>query len=169
VVAVPGVRLLIHPLRGRSAGSAIVRRIVKLSDLPVDTPRQFAITGSRLDAWTLYPQETLGRVWLLRRGSADAAPETVRVDAYSNVCPHLGCAIHLEPGGGQFICPCHHAAFHLSGEALSDEELGETNPTPRGMDSLVCRVVQDKPDDPWWVEVEYQRFTYGLTDKVPRA
>ena len=37
--------------------------------------------------------------------------------AVSGVCPHHGCLLVLDQGGGQLNCRCHGAAFGLSGEA----------------------------------------------------
>ncbi len=35
------------------------------------------------------------------------------LQAYSLVCPHLGCTVQLAPGG--FDCPCHGSQFDAAG------------------------------------------------------
>lgn len=37
--------------------------------------------------------------------------------ALSNICPHLGCAVHWEPQNVRFFCPCHNGAFDAEGVA----------------------------------------------------
>lgn len=39
--------------------------------------------------------------------------------AYSNVCPHLGCRVHWEEENNRFFCPCHNGAFDENGVATA--------------------------------------------------
>ncbi len=168
VVAVPGIRFITAPLRRRSSSEAIKQRVAKLNNLRVGEPIQVAITGSRQDAWVHYDEEVIGRAWIVRETEDSVAPDQTVVKAFSAVCPHLGCAVQL--GGDQrFNCPCHKASFELSGQPLSDAELGHKNPTPRGLDDLECQLVEDEASGEWWVEVKYEKFEHGLTTRVPRA
>jgi Rieske Fe-S protein len=167
IVVVPAVRYLIDPLRRRPATERDFKRIARLDALPVGVPREFAVRDLRQDAWTQYPEETIGRIWLVRRGDDDTPPEQTPVNVLATICPHLGCAIQLDAAGKKFICPCHKAGFRLSGERLSDKELGRKNPAPRDMDSLDCRVMQDDESGQWWVEVRFQKYKQGLTTRVP--
>jgi len=168
LVAVPGVGYVIAPLFKREKKTAIVQRLVKLDDLTVDKPERFAVTGSRQDAWTHYPEQTLGRVWLLRRSATAAQEQDVsktQVDAYTSECPHLGCEIildrNLQKGEKQgFFCPCHKASWDLEGKRKTDEK-----PTTRSMDTLTCRLVQDEAQV-WWVEVEYVKFHNNIKEKI---
>jgi quinol---cytochrome c reductase iron-sulfur subunit, bacillus type len=167
IVAVPAVRYLIDPLRRQPSGERDFKRITRLDALPTGVPREFAVRDIRQDAWTLHPEETIGRVWLVRRDDSDTPPERTNVDVLASLCPHLGCAIQLDRTGKKFACPCHKAGFRLSGERLDEKELGHKNPAPRDMDSLDCRIVQDDDSGQWWVEVRFQKFKRGLTTKVP--
>lgn len=169
IVAVPGVAWVIEALRRRPAAAGLVRRLVRLNDLPTGRPLQFPVLGERRDAWTVHPQEAIGRVWLVREGDSPDDPSVARIAAYSAVCPHLGCAIQLDAQGEHFICPCHKAAFGRAGQPLGERELGHRNHAPRGMDSLECRVVQDEQTQEWWVEVKYEKFEQGLSKKVAQA
>jgi len=39
--------------------------------------------------------------------------------AFSSRCPHLGCKVHYDGEGQQFICPCHQGLFDRKGVAIS--------------------------------------------------
>ena len=169
VVLVPGIAHVLAPVLRRRSGQAIVRRLARLSDLQPGVPVQLAITGSRRDGWMVYPEETLGHVWVVRRTDQATAPQQSRVDAFTATCPHMGCSIQLDATREGFLCPCHRAAFDLRGQALTRQQLGRVNPAPRQMDSLVCKIVPGENSDDWWVEVAYQAFRQGLADKVPLA
>ena len=166
VVGVPAVRYLIDPLRRRPAAERDFKRVARLDALPVGTPREFAVRDLRCDAWTLYPEETIGRVWVVRRSDGSVPPDAAQVSVFTTVCPHLGCAIQLDGPSKKFVCPCHKAGFRLSGERMAERELRHKNPAPRAMDSLDYRVVQDDQTGQWWVEVRFQKFKQGLTTRV---
>lgn len=169
VVAVPGVAYVFSTVRRREASEAIVRRVAPLKVLRPGQPMAMAISGSRQDAWTLYPEELIGRVWLVRKTDDSTPAAQSKVDAFTTVCPHLGCEVQENAGGKGFYCPCHKAKFDANGARVGREQLGLHNPTPRGMDSLECNVVQDTTSGEWWVEVKYEKFEYGLTKKIVRT
>lgn len=168
LVIVPGVRYLSIPLR-RTTSKAIRQRIARLSDLPHEEPVLRAVTGGFRDAWTVHQQQRLGQVWLVRRSPPDVSAEETQVEAFTSVCPHLGCAVQRNAQSAGFVCPCHNAVFDARGNPLSDKELGYKNPTPRGLDTLECQIVQDAQTQEWWVEVTYQRFEYGTTKKIAKG
>ena len=169
MVGLPGVGFFLSGVLGRRPSKAVVQRAIRLRDLPQGRPFQVSVLGSRHDAWTLHPEEVIGRVWLVRRDGnleADAKPH---VTALTATCPHLGCTIQLDPRGNHFVCPCHRAAFDLDGQKIVDQRLAQSNHAPRAMDSLECQLVRDEPDGDWWVEVKYEKFEPGLTKKVCKA
>lgn len=51
-----------------------------------------------------------GRAILIRR-----TPEGLQ--AFSSVCPHLGCQVHWEEDEERFFCPCHRGLFDAEGVA----------------------------------------------------
>jgi len=169
VVAWPAVQFTLSAVRGgKQAPLPLQQRVARLRDLPPGKAVQVSLVGNQRDAWTTYPDEVLGRVWLVRTGEADGAPETATVRAFTSVCPHLGCQIQKGQDGQGFVCPCHRAAFALDGQPVADRP-GQKNHAPRGMDSLECRIVQDENQQEWWVEVTYQAFEPGLTTQRVRV
>jgi len=166
IVGVPAVRYLIDPLRRRPATERGFKRVARLDSLPVGVPREIAVRDTRRDAWTLYPEETIGRVWVLRR-DAPEDPAQTQFHVFTTVCPHLGCAIQLDTSGKKFICPCHKAGFQLTGERTGEKELGHKNPAPRNMDAIDHQLARDEGTQEWWLEIRFQKFKQGLTTKVP--
>jgi cytochrome b6-f complex iron-sulfur subunit len=42
-----------------------------------------------------------------------------RLEAFSTICPHLGCRVHWEPKERVFVCPCHQGIFNAQGVATA--------------------------------------------------
>lgn len=165
VVGVPGVAFVLEALRRNGSNDELTRRVARLKDLPVGKPVAVPIIGARQDAWTVHPDEVLGRVWLVRKKTEGADVEHPVV-ALSATCPHLGCMIQHDAKDNRFVCPCHRAAFGLNGEKLATNKRGQQNHAPRAMDALECQLVTDEETQEVWVEVTYQKFEQGLTKKV---
>lgn len=161
VLAVPGVNYLWGTTRREQSGERTTQRLVRLSDLLPDQPVDVAVTGTRHDAWFAWPDEVLGRVWLVRRTDESTPAPNSRVDAFCSRCPHLGCEVQLQDAAHRFVCPCHKAAFDLQGRRLGDRQLGHKNPSPHGLRTLPCHVVQDADSGDWWVEVSYENSRSG--------
>ena len=84
-----GIVSALNPLRQKGQGGDFFR-VASLDVLPEDgTPRKFPIIADRRDAWTLFPNEPIGSVWLRRVG-----PKAVK--ALCVVCPHAGCFIGYD-------------------------------------------------------------------------
>jgi len=54
-----------------------------------------------------------------------------RVFAISGVCTHLGCKLALDGPARELRCPCHLAAFTLTGTVRSHPRTGTLPPLPR--------------------------------------
>lgn len=147
-----GVWSFLDPLRRKSAAATFLP-VTDLSAIPDDgVPRQFPVIAERVDAWTGFPPEPIGAVYLCRKQGSQ------EVEALTATCPHAGCFIDLEPTGKSFRCPCHNSAFTLEGGIV------EPSPSPRPMDSLECRVSQNGE-----VAVKWQTFRAGIAEKVASA
>jgi Rieske Fe-S protein len=170
IVALPGVSFILDVLRRGSSNGELTQRIARLKDLPLNKPVRVPVIGTRRDAWTEYPSEVLGQVWLVRRkADSPEASEADQVSAFTATCPHLGCLIQHEPKLNSFLCPYHRAQFGHDGQRLSSSATGRQNHAPRGMDALNCRLVKDDATQDVWVEVTFQKFEQGLTKQVART
>jgi len=147
VVGAPVVVAFLYPSRHRTVtGGGEPGDFGKLADLPVGLPQKRDVVTAKTDAWDRTDPKPVGAVWLVRR-------ETGQVDAYSAVCPHLGCAIGFDAGEKVFTCPCHESAFGLEdGRCLK-------GPAPRGLDPLPVEI---KDGD---VRVAYKQFIQGITSR----
>jgi menaquinol-cytochrome c reductase iron-sulfur subunit len=153
VPAVTGFLAFLNPLQQKSRSGTLMR-LASLDVLPEDgTPKKFPIIADQTDAWTHFPAEPIGAVFLRRAGG--------KALAFQVVCPHAGCAINFEPSsaGGKFFCPCHAASFDLSGKR-SDA----TSPSPRDMDSLAVEIRNQ--NEVW---VKFENFAVGTARKVAQG
>lgn len=154
-VVIPGLGFLLDPLRrvGRDRGFI---RVGPLTSLATGHPQRVTVLSDRWDAYTHHPPGPIGNVWLLPGDSAD------RVRCLHVTCPHLGCAIDYAADRNAFNCPCHASEFDATGRR-------RFGPSPRDMDELQCRVTDADESGVRWVEVQYQEFQTGVSDKRPTA
>ncbi len=159
ILGIPAVAFLLDS-RHRKAKEGTFRTVARLSELQKlgpDQPMQAVIHDVRKDAWTMHPNDLIGRVWLVWRGDKN-------VDAYTTICPHLGCSVNLKPDKSGFLCPCHGGNFDLHGKRLSDK------PAPRDMDSLQVKLEPDpEAEGDSLIQVEYQNFYQNQPRKVARV
>jgi Rieske Fe-S protein len=147
VLGAPVVAYLMDPLnRPKSESGFRTVDGVRKSELQVGQPKQGVIRNVRSDAWTLHPNDVVGRVWIVKEQDAN-------IKVFSTVCPHLGCSINADQNSSGFTCPCHGAKFDLNGGLV--EEAGKKNPAPRGMDKLDW---QSDPKEPDIIQVKYETF-----------
>lgn len=157
VLTIPGAAFVLSPVLKRSDASADTgddgfRPIAKISDLEDGIPRVFPILGKSTDAWVRYPEEPIGAVWVIRKGTD--------VTAFSAECPHLGCAVGLGPDGNSFYCPCHTSSFGFDGQAKNAIP-------PRGMDSLDVKLAKSPSGDDPEIRVKFLRFRTAVPEKTP--
>jgi Rieske Fe-S protein len=162
LLGIPALAYLVDA-RNRPAPKRGMRRVARLKELEIGKPKQVVIYDTRQDAWTLHPNDVVGRVWLVRQ-------DENRVDAFTTICPHLGCSVDWRPDQGEkglFICPCHNGTFDPKGELFNRPSM--ENPAPRGMDKLELAMVADSatPDNPF-LEVSYENFQQGQHEKTAR-
>jgi menaquinol-cytochrome c reductase iron-sulfur subunit len=138
---------------------------VNLGEVQPRAPVQGVLRDTRVDGWTLYPSDVLGRVWVVKlqelpANLPDAQAEKDRfLLVFTTICPHLGCSVNL--GGPAFACPCHAATFEIDGKRANAD-----NPALRPMDTLEWKL---DPDDPNRLHVKFQRFETLKEEKKPIA
>jgi len=154
-----GLMAFFDPLRSRGKIDRKPGRwigVATLDTVPADgVPRQFPVVADRLDAWTRYPQEAIGAVYLRRVKGSD------EVQAFSATCPHAGCFVAFQADRGVFQCPCHNSAFALTGTII------QPSPSPRGMDKLETRV--EAHEGYKQVLVRYVDFYTGKEKQIPKT
>src|SRR4051812_4962388 len=154
-----GLGVLTNPLRrpkpaagGESAETLVP--ICPLDALPADgTPRPFTVIKEVADAWTHFPAQRVGVVFLSR---SNKDPNSVT--AFSATCPHLGSAVKYDGANSRFECPCHKSGFAKDGEKLF-------GPSRRGLDPLPVELA-DKAGTKQ-VLIRFQRFQSGIAERKP--
>jgi Rieske Fe-S protein len=166
----PLVAYVLDP-RNRKAPASTMRPVrgVRLSELRIGEPVQGVLRDIRHDAWTLHPNDVVGRVWIVRKGEP-MVEDSFKV--FTTECPHLGCSINLIPGEIPFFkCPCHEAEFNRDGFRVARE--GYTNAAPRAMDALAFRLAPDPenpdPSNRDLLMVEFQKFENTREEKIVRT
>jgi menaquinol-cytochrome c reductase iron-sulfur subunit len=154
-----GIASFLTPLFRSSKSSKV--RIALLEQAPADgIPRFFPVVADRQDAWTRYPAQRVGAVYLVRK------PGDVQPTAFTAKCPHAGCFIGYTPGSKVFQCPCHTSAFNLDGSRVN----GDAEVAPRGMDELPVEIRSVKTADGEQlaeVWIEFIDFQTGHAERVP--
>jgi menaquinol-cytochrome c reductase iron-sulfur subunit len=128
-----GIASFLTPLFRRSKSPQV--RVALLDQVPDDgRPRYFPVVAAREDAWTRYPGQRVGAVYLVRQ------PGEAMPTAFTAKCPHAGCFIGYTPGEELFKCPCHTSSFKLDGTRAR----GDAEVAPRDMDTLPVEIKQVK-------------------------
>lgn len=156
-----GLAAFVTPLLRKNKSPKV--RIALLSQVPDDgEPRYFSVVTDREDAWTRYPAQRVGAVYLLRQ------PGQSEPIAFTAKCPHAGCQIGYQSGADLFRCPCHTSSFNLDGtRARGDEEV-----SPRDMDRLpvVLREVDlDDGETITEIWIEFIDFQTGHKEQIRNA
>lgn len=175
IIGVPVVFYAIDPRhRKGAAGNLKLVDGVKLDELRTGSPVQGVLRDIRVDGWTLYPNDVIGRVWVVQKGPRPDLDTPEKVAAFNGsaeevkaayllvfttICPHLGCSVNLNDAGNGFACPCHSATFDLKGERAS-----AANPAKRGMDTLEWEIDSSDPAANR-ILVKYQNFATSVAEK----
>jgi menaquinol-cytochrome c reductase iron-sulfur subunit len=155
---VAGIVTFLSPLFKKSSSTKV--RVALLDQVPDDgMPRAFPVITDRVDAWTKYPAQRVGSVYLIRNAGEE------KPVAFTAKCPHAGCFIGYRPGDDMFRCPCHTSAFKLDGTRAR----GDAEVSPRDMDrlpvSLVSIETRGKTTQEIWVE--FIDFQTGHKEAIP--
>ena len=131
-----GIASFLTPLFRKTKSAEV--RVALLDQIPDDgLPRYFPVIAEREDAWTRYPAQRIGAVYLVRKAGE---PKPI---AFTAKCPHAGCYIGYAPGEDLFKCPCHTSSFKLDGTRAR----GDAEVAPRDMDPLPVEIRHAKTPD----------------------
>ena len=175
ILGFPVVCYFIDP-RHRKGVLSILKLVegVKVDELGA-TPVQGVIRDTRVDGWNLYPNDVIGRVWVVKIVNAptpdfstpekiaafnqNAAAKALFLKVFTTICPHLGCSVNLNGANNGFACPCHSATYLFDGSKANAQ-----NPAKRGMDELEWEI---DVDDPKRIKAKYQQFQTLEVRKIP--
>ena len=174
ILGIPVVCFFIDP-RHRKGVPSTMKLVhgVKLDELGA-APVQGVVRDTRVDGWNLYPNDVIGRVWVVKLGpppdlsssekvaafNQNAALKNVYLKVFTTICPHLGCSVNLNGAGNGFACPCHAATFNLNGA-----QAAAGNPAKRPMDDLEWEIDTDDPTHTH-IKVKFQKFQALEATKV---
>jgi menaquinol-cytochrome c reductase iron-sulfur subunit len=152
-----GIASFLTPLFRKGSSSKV--RVALLDQVPDDgRPRYFPVVADRQDAWTRYPAQRVGAVYLIR------SPGEEKPTAFTAKCPHAGCFIGYTPGEDLFKCPCHTSSFKLDGTRAR----GDAEVSPRDMDTLPVDIKTVKTadgEDLAEVWIEFTDFQTGHKER----
>jgi menaquinol-cytochrome c reductase iron-sulfur subunit len=167
VIGVPIICYALDPRHRKGPASSLkLVEGIKLDELTVRAPTQGVIRDTRVDGWTLYPDDVIGRVWVVQMGprpqniaNLTPAQKDAYLKVYTTICPHLGCSVNFDAAATGFACPCHNATFKLDGDRAA-----AGNPALRGMDTLEWEFDEIDHDR---IRVKYQNFVTSVEEKRP--
>ncbi|HEV3416299.1 MAG TPA: Rieske (2Fe-2S) protein [Pirellulales bacterium] len=149
-----GLFVFADPLRRGGAGPGFIK-ITTLDSVPDDgVPRAFPVVASRTDAWTYFPSEPIGAVFVRRK------QDNAKLEVFQTTCPHAGCMLDYSASGTDFKCPCHNSAFQLDGQL-------DYGPSPRPMDSLAYQIRDNHGLKEVWVK--FETFHTGIAEKIAKS
>ncbi len=124
-LAVPSLSALaafLNPWRQKNEAGRLIR-VTSLAALPLGGPPQRCpVIADRADAWTRYPDEAVGAVFLCRVGDQE-------VRAFQTICPHNGGCVSYDPEKKNFYCPSHGALFDLDGHRIQEKSISRATST----------------------------------------
>ena len=143
--ALAGLRVFLDPL-GKKSAQGDFTKVASLANVPDDgVPRQFPVIADKKDAWTFFPKQRIGAVFLRRK------PGETQPQCFTSICPHAGCAVSFASETSTYNCPCHSSKFDIEGGRI------DPTPSPRDLDPLDVEV-----NDNGEVLVRYTSFYLSL-------
>ena len=90
-----GIGVFLDPIRRRQRADGNTDadleefvRVAALQSVPADgIPRQFPVIADQHDAWTFFPKQRIGSVFLRRD------PTDQNLQCFTSICPHAGCSV----------------------------------------------------------------------------
>ncbi|MFQ5840162.1 MAG: Rieske 2Fe-2S domain-containing protein [Candidatus Methylomirabilales bacterium] len=79
-------------------------------------PRTRRLFAGRIDQ---YQVGSVQSVYDLQGNQILVKRSATGLQAFSSVCPHLGCRVHWESDKHRFFCPCHGGVFNAEGVATA--------------------------------------------------
>jgi menaquinol-cytochrome c reductase iron-sulfur subunit len=96
----------------------------EVPNLRAGSPEEITFDRNRVDSWKTRTEKASAWVILNKQG---------KLNAFSPLCTHLGCAYHWQAEKRTFACPCHGSVFSADGEVLA-------GPAPRPLDRCAVKI-----------------------------
>ncbi len=142
LLGIPFLSSIFNPSLKKSTSS--FSKIGDLESIQSGKPVNIPFLTSSKDA---YLNETeMHNIWIVKNSNEN-------INAFSPICPHLGCSYNWNSSSDHFECPCHGSVFDIKGKLLS-------GPSPRNLDTLPIKIKDDV------VFVEWQKFQIGTEKKI---
>lgn len=123
LVGLPAIGYVVSPgLKKQGAGEWI--SLGPVAALKPGEPTGYRYSRTVKDGWVSSTQTGVAYALTL---------DGQEVRVLSDVCTHLSCRVSWKPDLGVFLCPCHDAAFSVTGEVVS-------GPPPRALDQFETRI-----------------------------
>ncbi len=139
-----------NPWRQKSASGMWVRA-APLAILPEGRPQRCPIIADHTDAWTSFPAQAVGAVFLCRGKNNE-------VVALQSICPHNGGCVSFDAAKNCYYCPSHGAIFDIEGRRLDEKSI-----SPRDLDALEVEV---RGGEVW---VKFEKFRDGVAAKIVKT
>lgn len=123
MIGLPVIGYLIDPALKRQETDVWIP-LGPLENYEVNVPTLFTFVRSKVYGWE--KTATSYGVFIVRQSDSSAR-------VLSNQCTHLSCRVNWDKVNQQYICPCHDAAFSLTGEVIA-------GPPPRPLDEYETKV-----------------------------
>ena len=145
-ILVPTTRLVLAPAGDKTVSVPTEPIDIGAADAfrtGADPKRVDLVASVVKDAWSAAHDVVIGSAWVRRTSDQ-------QLDAFSAVCPHLGCAVGWDAAQKNFLCPCHDSRFEVGGKRM-------TGPAERGLDSLPLEIKDGR------VRLTWVRYKMGGT------
>jgi len=108
LLTIPAAGFILSPLFQKSRRSGWIE-VAAIDEVPVGTPTPFTVGVPTGESYDNTPVDRI--VYVVRK-------ENGEVRALTNVCTHMQCDVHWDPGGNRFLCPCHGGLYDRDGNNI---------------------------------------------------
>jgi menaquinol-cytochrome c reductase iron-sulfur subunit len=104
LLATPIVGFLLYPIFNKRRLHWVT--VGPIDDIAVDTPTPIRVPVPSGEGWATPPQDRV--VYVVRHSDGSES-------FFANICTHMQCDVHWDPGLNQFLCPCHGGLYDIHG------------------------------------------------------
>jgi Rieske Fe-S protein len=136
-----GIYALLPAFKSKNKKNTSWQNLKSIEQIPNGISKHSLIIDTQT-GWASSQKEEI--VWVVKEDQA--------INVFSATCPHQGCKVNHQ--ANEFVCLCHMSKWKADG-------VRSEGPTPRNLDKLDHRVTNNN------LEVNYQNFKIGVSEKIP--